>query len=884
MDIGLFFFSSDEEASSLGKYDLVLHAARFADSHGLSAIWVPERHFASLGCLYPNPLVLLAACARETSRIALGTGSLVLPLHDPLRVAEELSMVDNLSQGRVRPAFASGWTPADFCFFPERYAKRHAYLESAIQSVRQLWRGETIERTAGDGQRVAVRIFPTPVQSQLPVAVTAAGNPATFEMAGRIGANLLTHMLDQDESGLKERIALYRRARGDAGHDPMAGRVTLMLHTFLGADHDQTRDAARAPLCNYLRANAGLLKGLAASRGRTANIDALPASEVDAFIGFLVDRFAAARALIGQPDRLIGFVERLAQAGVNEIASLLDFGPSTSEICDRLKYIATLAEAVREIRPMPADVAYEQPRSPIDAIRGRCPERLDGQGFYALAERFGATLGPSFKGIREVWLGTNEALARIEVPRGWNERPAGILRGRSIAIHNALMLPALLFGRALLEGQEDQASFMILPTGFTSHRELAELGPVIWAHMRRAEGATRPTQNQRRTVAGDVDMLAPDGTILIEVRGFGYAVLGDVDQSPSETASAIDVSDSVPSAAVTFKDASDLERLLRERVASVIGFRASEIAPSEPLRNLGLDSIMAIELRGVIERDLGYRVSIVRFLEGVTIRDLAAEIAIKPPQAIPNSPVEEGPQVVWLRQAHQGPCLVLVHALDGELFVYAPLLARLQADVPIVGLRLGTTVPEAVVTISELAAHYIEALDAQDLSGPYVMAGWSLGGALAQEMARQLEGQGRGADVALVMLIDVLAKAEDHSALFSPEKDLNSAQQVLDRLVERGASPDTLDPQKVHILFEARRRHQPNPYRGSMVLLRATEAPQPLMRDPGLGWSALSDRLEVVPIPGDHFTILSEPNISVLAQRIRHLLHKLATPGAKHEP
>ncbi|HEX4204090.1 MAG TPA: MupA/Atu3671 family FMN-dependent luciferase-like monooxygenase, partial [Ktedonobacteraceae bacterium] len=189
---GLIFFSSSETAFSGDKYRLVIESARFADRHGFSSIWIPERHFTKDGWLYPNPAVLQAALARETSQIGLRAGSVVMPLHDPIRVAEEWAMVDNLSGGRVGISFASGWHPNDFAFFPENYEQRHAVMYRGIETVRKLWRGESIQVKSGTGELVDLRTYPTPIQPELPFWVTAAGNPKTFAGAGETGAHLLT--------------------------------------------------------------------------------------------------------------------------------------------------------------------------------------------------------------------------------------------------------------------------------------------------------------------------------------------------------------------------------------------------------------------------------------------------------------------------------------------------------------------------------------------------------------------------------------------------------------------------------------------------------------------------------------------------------------------
>ncbi|HEY0096759.1 MAG TPA: LLM class flavin-dependent oxidoreductase, partial [Archangium sp.] len=97
---GLSYFANDEDALGRRKYQLLLDGARFADSHGFSAIWTPERHFHSFGGLYPSPAITGAGIATLTEHVGIRAGSVVMPLHDPLQVAEEWAMIDNLSGGR----------------------------------------------------------------------------------------------------------------------------------------------------------------------------------------------------------------------------------------------------------------------------------------------------------------------------------------------------------------------------------------------------------------------------------------------------------------------------------------------------------------------------------------------------------------------------------------------------------------------------------------------------------------------------------------------------------------------------------------------------------------------------------------------------------------
>src|SRR2546421_1289805 len=212
MDFSLFYFASADVGESPDKYRLLIEGAKFADTHGFAAVWTPERHFYAFGGLYPNPAVTSAALATVTERIQLRAGSVVLPLHDPLRVAEEWAVVDNLSQGRVAISFASGWQPNDFVLAPQNYATRREVMLRGIETVRRLWRGEKVRRRDGNGTEIEVSILPRPLQPELPMWVTAAGSPDTFRLAGEIGANLLTHLLGQSIEQLAEKIAVYRRS------------------------------------------------------------------------------------------------------------------------------------------------------------------------------------------------------------------------------------------------------------------------------------------------------------------------------------------------------------------------------------------------------------------------------------------------------------------------------------------------------------------------------------------------------------------------------------------------------------------------------------------------------------------------------------------------
>ncbi|NJM83993.1 MAG: LLM class flavin-dependent oxidoreductase [Tabrizicola sp.] len=230
-DFSLFYFSSEAAGQGQHAYRLLLEGARFADANGFAAIWTPERHFHAFGGLYPNPAISSAVLAGITRNVKLRAGSCVAPLHHPVRVAEDWALVDNLSNGRAGIALASGWQPNDFVVRPEAFAQRKDAMLEAVTTLRRLWAGDSIAFPGPDGKPVPIEIHPKPMQKDMPLWLTAAGNPETFAAAARLGCGVLTHLLGQTFEEVAEKIAAYRAAWRDAGHAG-SGHVVLMLHTL----------------------------------------------------------------------------------------------------------------------------------------------------------------------------------------------------------------------------------------------------------------------------------------------------------------------------------------------------------------------------------------------------------------------------------------------------------------------------------------------------------------------------------------------------------------------------------------------------------------------------------------------------------------------------
>ncbi|WP_405480820.1 MupA/Atu3671 family FMN-dependent luciferase-like monooxygenase [Streptomyces anulatus] len=409
-DFGVYFFgdypeTGDADGSGGGSgtpeaYDTVLETARFADEHGFSSVWLPERHFDSFGGIFPNPAVLAAAVARETGSVRINAGSVVLPLHDPARVAEEWSVVDNLSGGRVGIGCATGWHARDFALHPDRFADRRRIAFDHLDEVRRLWRGEAVRRRTGEGAEAEIRIRPRPVQEEPPFFLATSGQRASYEEAARRGLGVVTNLMSQTVEELAANIAHYRRTRAECGLDPAAGRVTVLVHTYLGDDHATARAEALEPMVRYLRSSLLMRSAATAAGSRREDVAAASEEDLDYLFRRAYDRYCDRRALIGTPASVAPLVDALHGAGVDEIAALVDFGMDRERLRSGLERLDVLRRRTRE----------------RGQERGRERER---------DARPEDTVAPATSAQRRLWL----AARLMENPAAYNETGAVRLRG-----------------------------------------------------------------------------------------------------------------------------------------------------------------------------------------------------------------------------------------------------------------------------------------------------------------------------------------------------------------------------------------------------------------------------------------------------------------------
>jgi len=212
------------------EYRETIELVRLAEAVGFDSAWVSEHHGSSDGYL-PSMLPMLAAFAEATSHVRLGTGLLLTPLHDPLRLAEDVAVVDQLSEGRIVLGLGLGWRPEEFRMFGVPFAERKQRTIETIEVLRRAWSGK---RFSFDGEIFRydrVKVTPPAAQEGGPPILLGGHAEPAIRRAGELADG---HVSNAWELGaVRNAVGLMEDAARSAGRDPAALELVLMQNAFV---------------------------------------------------------------------------------------------------------------------------------------------------------------------------------------------------------------------------------------------------------------------------------------------------------------------------------------------------------------------------------------------------------------------------------------------------------------------------------------------------------------------------------------------------------------------------------------------------------------------------------------------------------------------------
>ncbi len=232
------------------RYGQMMEEVRLMDKLGYWSVWFAEHHFDGYA-LIPDALMACAAAARETQRIRLGAGVVVLPFHHPVRVAEQAAMVDCLSDGRLLLGIGRGYQTHEFTGFGQRLDEsQERYNQGMEVLVRALNESDFSYDNGGLWQGAGVTAWPKPVQCPMPTW-GAALSEASFVRFGQLGWPILSFPSSTAPEKLKRQFDLYRETYLQHGHPVDHMRIAATMFTYVSQSAGEAHETFERAMGKY---------------------------------------------------------------------------------------------------------------------------------------------------------------------------------------------------------------------------------------------------------------------------------------------------------------------------------------------------------------------------------------------------------------------------------------------------------------------------------------------------------------------------------------------------------------------------------------------------------------------------------------------------------
>jgi alkanesulfonate monooxygenase SsuD/methylene tetrahydromethanopterin reductase-like flavin-dependent oxidoreductase (luciferase family) len=218
MNFGMFTdFHVRANRSQAEAFDESFRQVEEAEKLGIDSIWLSEHHFSPERSVLASPLVIASSIATRTKRVRIGLAVQVLPLTNPLRIAEEAATVDHISKGRFDFGVGRSGLTKYYQGYNVPYVESRSRFLEALDIITQAWTQEQFSYTGDHFNFHNVTVVPKPYQKPYPPIRVALASAETFSLVGRMGHAVFVSA-NTPIPQLQERLAMYRQARQEAGH------------------------------------------------------------------------------------------------------------------------------------------------------------------------------------------------------------------------------------------------------------------------------------------------------------------------------------------------------------------------------------------------------------------------------------------------------------------------------------------------------------------------------------------------------------------------------------------------------------------------------------------------------------------------------------------
>ena len=302
MEFGVFYqLPCAVDQTPAARIQDTIAQCQLADELGFDAAWLAELHFNPRFSVMSAPLMIASAIAQTTKRIRIGNAISLVPLHQPMRLAEEVATLDVLSNGRAIFGVGRGSMPTHFEGYGiDQEEGRERFIEG-LELIFGLWDQEDFTYDGKYYQAHGFGVTPRPIQRPHPPVYVAANSPDTFGIVGSLGHSILVAPTIVTTEGALTGLASYRAELAENGHSAADVKINVNVPMHVAATEEEARAGFTKTIDNYL----GTLRDIGRARGASKG-----SSRADSLTADIVmEEFAA----VGTPDQVSAKLEQLKE-------------------------------------------------------------------------------------------------------------------------------------------------------------------------------------------------------------------------------------------------------------------------------------------------------------------------------------------------------------------------------------------------------------------------------------------------------------------------------------------------------------------------------------------------------------------------------------------
>ena len=288
-----------------------------AEKLGFDTVWLAEHHFSPERAVLASPMIVASAICAKTERIRIGLAVQVLPLTNPLRVAEEAATVDHISKGRFEFGIGRSGLTRYYQGYNVQYEESRPRFLEALAIITKAWNQEQFSYAGQFNSYENVTVVPKPLQQPHPPITVAVAGEDTFPLIGSMGHSIFVSMNTPKEQ-LINRLAAYTKSRKEAGLEDPGGisiRVPVYVAETRDKAHSEPEESARHALA-YAAQELSQTAASAEAATRMHRMANTPYSEI-----------LANRVLFGTPDEVVERLQTLQEElGINGIVMECNYG------------------------------------------------------------------------------------------------------------------------------------------------------------------------------------------------------------------------------------------------------------------------------------------------------------------------------------------------------------------------------------------------------------------------------------------------------------------------------------------------------------------------------------------------------------------------------